>query len=185
MKIIFKYGSLIVLILIFLLKTQRYSDFLASNDILKTIGIIAVLIFLNFVIIYIYESKSKTKHRSTNVLVIIFLLLITLNIFFNYLQFKKEIWKEYYVPNNYFLKVKGYEIKLYKDNSYEINEYWHGESQHYFGKYNFVNDTLNINDKNIETKTESQLTSQYKFNKYSKEFEPLENGFKNLKNREK
>lgn len=45
-----------------------------------------------------------------------------------------------------------------------LNEYWHGSSRHYFGKYELKNSFLTLNDKRIMDKTEMQMTSIYKYN---------------------
>lgn len=58
----------------------------------------------------------------------------------------------------------GYELKLYNDKTYMLNEYWHGSSRHYFGKYELKNSFLTLNDKRIMDKTEMQMTSIYKYN---------------------
>ncbi|MGO4709985.1 hypothetical protein AB4Y90_12890, partial [Chryseobacterium sp. 2TAF14] len=96
---------------------------------------------------------------------------------------EKQVQMKLYVPHNFMLKQIGYEVKLFKDNTFEINEYWHGESRHYFGKYLLEQNKLLLLDEKIEEKTDYQITNQYQFNRKTKRFKSLEVGFQDLRQR--
>lgn len=165
--------------------THTYYDFTASNSNIIIIPLVTGLLLSNVILIYIYESKNKIKHTTTNLLLFTLAVLFAVNIYLNHVQSEKEIEYICYVSPNHQLKSKGYEVKLYKDKTYRINEYWHGESQHYFGKFKFENNLLTLNDSMISEKTEEQLTSKYKYNAIKKYFEPIEKGFSRLKLKDK
>ncbi len=78
------------------------------------------------------------------------------------------------------LKQAGYEIKLYADKTYEINDYWHGESNHYLGTYKLSGDTLHFDDPAIEDKTEDQVITIYHMNHRTGRFQPLSKGYSDL-----
>ncbi|UKB85697.1 hypothetical protein LF887_08755 [Chryseobacterium sp. MEBOG06] len=177
MKILIKYGTVVLLFLLLINYTHTYFDFTASKSNIFVLPLIAGLLVINFVIIYALESK----HITTNWVFTILILLFGVNLYLNTTQSNKEIWHEYYISPDPQLKTRGYELKLYADKTYMLNEYWHGESKHYFGAYEFENDILTLGDKTIEDKTESQMTSEYKYNNATKLFESIENGYPNLK----
>lgn len=181
MKMLIKYGTVILLFLLLIHYTHTYYDFTASNSNIIILPLVTGLLLINFILIYTHESKKKIKHKTTNLLLVFLIALFGVNIYMNIVQSKKEVKYECYISPNAQLKSSGYEIKLYKDKTYEINEYWHGESQHYFGKYKFENNLLTLNDAMISEKTEEQLTSKYKYNAIKKFFEPIEKGFPRLK----
>ncbi|PIF45404.1 hypothetical protein CLU96_2409 [Chryseobacterium sp. 52] len=185
MNFLIKYGFLILLFLVFIDKTQLYTDFKASKSNLVVFPLLLGLMFSNTILIYINESKKKISHKTTNLILISFVCIFGISMYINYIQSNKEIVNEYYVSPDSQLKTDGYELKLYKDKTYEINEYWHGESQHYFGRYTFDNNILILNDKDIEDKTNTQVTVKYKLKIATKDFEPFEQGSPNLKLRNK
>lgn len=181
MKIFIKYGTIILLFLLLIHYTHTYYDFTASNSNILILPLVTGLLFVNFILIYIYESKNKEKHKITNLLLIFLVALFGINIYLNSTQSEKEIKYSCYISPDPQLKSNGYEIKLYKDKTYRINEYWHGESQHYFGKYEFENNLLTLNDETISEKTNELVTSKYRYHDIKKYFEPIKKGFPKLK----
>lgn len=183
MKSLIKFSSLILLFWILVRQTRMYADFTASNSNIIILPSLAFLIFLNIILIYIHDAKKKIKFTRTNIIVFILIILFGVNLLLNYKQSTKEIELKLYVSNNFMLKQRGYEIKLYRDRTLELNEYWHGESRHYFGKYLLENDQLTFNDENIEEKTDYQITNRYRLDIRTQNFISLEKGFQNLNRR--
>lgn len=181
MKFILKYASLIILFFLLIDKTKIYADFTASNSNIIILPLLIILIILNIIILYFYDFKKQNKFIYNNLVVAFLLILFGINLIFDYRQSKKEIKFQLYVPNNIMLKQIGYEIKLYTDNTFEISEYWHGESRHYFGKYSLKNNILIFNDEHIEDKTQDQITTSYYLNHNTKDFITLNTGYYNLK----
>ena len=181
MKVLIKYGTVILLFLLLIHYTHTYYDFTASNSNIIILPLVTGLIFVNFILIYIYESKNKEKHKVTNLLLIFLVAFFGINLYLNSVQSEKEVKYSGYISPDPQLKSNGYEIKLYKDKTYRINEYWHSESRHYFGKYEFENNLLTLHDERISEKTEELLTSKYNYNSIKKYFEPIDKGFPKLK----
>lgn len=181
MKFIFKYGILILLFFVLIEHTHIYYDFTASNSNIIIIPGVLGLMFFNFLFIYIFEAKKKNNHKITNWILVLFIFVFGINLYLNYTQSIKKILYEYYVSRDINLMSGGYNLKLYEDGTYVINEYWHGESQHYFGEYTFENNQLILNDKNIEDKTNTQITTKYIFNTATRELKPVGKKFPKLK----
>lgn len=169
--------------MILISQTQMYYDFTASKSNIIIFPILIILIILNIILIYFYDFKNKIKPTITSLIISFLIILFGINLLLNYRQSKKEVELELYVSNNFLLKQIGYEIKLYRDKTFEVNEYWHGESKHYFGKYILKNNKLSFIDENIEEKTDYQITGKYQLNIKTQQFEALEKGFQNLKPR--
>ena len=178
MKFLLRYFSIVILFLILILQTQMYTDFTASNSNIIILPTLIILIVINVIILYI---KQKNDSKTTHIILLILVVSFGINIFFNIKQSEKQVQMKLYVPHNFLLKQIGYEIKLFKDNTFEINEYWHGESSHYFGKYILKQNELIFFDEKIEEKTDYQITNKYQFNIKTKRFTPLELGFQDLR----
>lgn len=180
MKIFIRYFSIVILFLILILQTQMYTDFTASRSNIIILPTLIILIIINVIFLYV---KQKNNSTTTHIILLILCVLFGINIFFNIKQSEKKVQMKLYVPHNFMLKQIGYEVKLFKDNTFEINEYWHGESRHYFGKYLLEQNKLLLLDEKIEEKTDFQITNQYQFNSKTRRFKSLEVGFQDLRQR--
>lgn len=183
MKFLIKYLSLITLFLILISQTQLYVDFTASRSNIIILPILTILVILNVIVIYFYDLENKIKTLRTTLILSFLIILFGINLLLNYRQSKKQVHLKFYVSNNFLLKQIGYEVKLYQDKTFEINEYWHGESRHYFGEYILEDDQLSFIDENIEEKTDYQITKKYQLDDQTQQFKALEKGFQNLKPR--
>jgi len=160
--------------------TKFYDDFCSTVYNIFIVPTLIIIIILNIIIVYIVDYRNK-KFKLTNYVVIFLFLFFGIHLLKNYLKANKEIEKTLYVSPNFNTGVKGYEIKLYKDNSYEINSYWQHGSCHYFGDYELKNNKLFFLDKNISKKTNNQIGENYQFNSSKKEFESLRDQYPNIK----
>ncbi|MFL9833071.1 hypothetical protein [Chryseobacterium terrae] len=178
MKFFIRYFSVVILFLILILQTQMYSDFTASKSNIIILPTLIILITINVIFLYVNQKNNST---TTHIILLILVILFGINLFFNIKQSEKQVQMKLYVPHNFMLKQIGYEVKLFKDNTFEINEYWHGESRHYFGKYLLEQNKLLLLDEKIEEKTDYQITNQYQFNSKMRRFKSLEVGFQDLR----
>lgn len=128
-----------------------------------------------------YTLKKQKNLKIPHLVIVIFTILFGLHLACNYHQSKKEITYELYISPSIMLKQRGYEIKLYADETYEINDSWHGESNHYFGTYKLSGDALLFKDPTIEDKTEDQITTYYKKDHKTGNFKSLNKGYNDLK----
>lgn len=181
MKLILTYLSLVILFLLLTCHTRIYSDFTASRSNIVILPLLIILVIINVTLLYHYTLKKQKNLKIPHLVIVLFTILFGLHLVCNYHQSKKEIAYELYISPNIMLKQRGYDIKLYADETYEINDSWHGESNHYFGTYKLSGDTLLFKDHTIQDKTEDQITTYYKKDHKTGNFKSLNNGYNDLK----
>jgi len=135
------------------------------------IPVIIVLMAINIAILYIIDFKRK-KYKITNYVLLSLVAVFSIHLSLNYINSKKEI-EQRYISGRYI-------INLYKDKTYDVIATSHHIGCHYLGKYNFENNYLILSDEKIAEKTDSQISTKYKFNREEQTFESLEIGFPNL-----
>ncbi len=176
-----KYSSIVLLFIVMYFNTRVYDDFTASNKNIYILSILIILIAVNIIVLYYLDYKRKISRNYTHFVLITLSILFGLHIYKNVIHYEKKVSAQFYVSPNFQENYLGYNIKLNEDSTFEINEYWHGESEHYFGKYSIVADTLRILDEKIEKKTDNQITFKYFYDKKNHNYKSVEQGFLPLK----
>jgi len=171
-----KYFTVIFLFAVLLKTISFYTDYCATVYNIFFIPTLITIILINVVILYLIDYR-KGSFKITNRTLLILLSLTGLTLAANTIHSRKEIKYHLSVKPNYNVGVKGFEIKLYEDQTYEISGYWQHGSCHYFGNYELENDTLKIFNRNVSEKTQNQMTTHYQFNRHQQLFEPIEEGY--------
>ncbi|MGQ7947103.1 hypothetical protein [Flavobacterium sp. WC2509] len=157
-----KYGILSILLLLTLCLNIHFGDFCEGMAKGLLFAFLSIIFILGFIIIEIRDLfKLVDKGEKFDFIPLyLFILFVVFNSFLfvaNENKFWREIKYEGIIEDEY----ERAWIVLYENNSFEITRSYIENRCTFIGKYHIEKNIINLDDENIESKTDKKITKRY------------------------